>query len=264
MAGKDGSAFGGYQYISRMIGVTPERVRQQVQALVNWGLIIKQNRHDDHGWFTSNQYGLVDPFAPLNAVAVVTRDHNAKKPFELIRVSKQEVDIPEFDVDGRPPREKPADLRPPVRPLRAEVIPTEQYRKLAESMGLTDPALQAEAWKRFKEALARPRRKKIDRPARFWMGIVRRVIEEYSESARSYATDVEPTEYAKERSKRRNWTLSEACRRLMAGETDTLRIATEIFELPFLFSHTKESACSLEEILGYVEEARRAFTQRPA
>ena len=273
LGGKDGQLWPSYQWIALRMKVTPERARQQVQALCNWGFLQKQHRTREHGWFDSNLYALLDPLAPTNLLAVAVFTYDREHPHATMVVSKQAGAIPEYRTmrrSERPPVEREAAVPPTARtqtPAPALIL-REVYRKIAEAEGLIDPRLQHEAWRRYQAAI-KNRNRKMKKPGAYWRGVVRNVLAECQDQQGAVEppreTPVTTPQDAKvtnltehERHGRRQFIVLQAYRELMAGG-DPGKVAAVIFAMPQLNRYCRFSECALEDVAELVLEAYRSL-----
>jgi hypothetical protein len=257
MGRKDGAIWGSYDYIAGLQGVSAERARQQVQAMVHIGWTVKQHRTNQYGWYDTNLYGLVDPLAPKYALAIMIRTDDRNNRYQTIKLSQQVRDIPEFSFVRSRSRQRERKINEIRRPLQPVILP-QLYQKIAEAEGLTDPRWQGEAWRRFELA----RKKKgtsIKKPGAYWRGLVRHVREEAKDSQIECGSNTtELSEPGKERERRRSWILGRAMRELLIG-TDIGEAATTVFNARELLAYCHYTVCSFEDIVRYVQEAQTAL-----
>jgi hypothetical protein len=282
-----GNLWPSYEYIGKqLMAVTPERARQQILALENWGFIEKRHRTDKNGWYATNHYGLVDPVAPYHVIAIACRTYKMRQPLRVFQLAQQGGDVPDFRPGRREDRPRIMPAPQPVaagigdqRTLISPVILPGSYRRIAEAAGLVDPRHQADAWGRYKAA-KKHAQKKIRKPGAYFTGICQRMVQEIREAAALAgdgeatalgaplahqvappAYQIAPQQLAKVSSmteeellRRRQFIVTQAFRELMAG-ADPGRAAAEIFRSAQLLRYCRLSPCPIEQVVELVHEA---------
>lgn len=294
LGGPEGKLWPSYDYIgTHLMKVTPERARQQIHALENWGFIEKRHRTKDHGWYDTNLYGLVDPLAPRQVIAVACRTYDRRQPIQVVQLSAQVGEVPAFRAMRRGERPQhvacaPAPVAAAGPGMRSPVIVPGSYRSIAEAEGLIDPRLQWEAWGRFRDRVADRSKRKITKRGAFWRGICRQMARELQEAAQEAAAlagdgqpeavDLDgpgaseddrrrwesqhyPQSVAKvtslaheEQLRRRQFIVTQAYRELMAG-ADPGKAAAAIFQMPQMHRYCRLSECPLTDVVDLVHQA---------